>query len=138
MRQRTRFITAGSVAALTLACTHAWADTLDGNLLIGTSGDGLIFSDPANAVLFNLAATEIGLGGRLVDGLFGEGGFDGLPTASFPIAGRDDDFFEVNLGFQSLISSSTVRDIRIEAGYGGAFGDTYERHGIQFGMNVQF
>ncbi|KQB95870.1 hypothetical protein AL073_14465 [Loktanella sp. 1ANDIMAR09] len=72
------------------------------------------------------------------DDLLIESGFDGLPTASFPIAGRDDDFVEVNLGFQSLISSSTARDIRIEAGYGGAFGDTYKRHGIQFGMNVQF
>jgi uncharacterized protein with beta-barrel porin domain len=65
-------------------------------------------------------------------------GFEGLPTASFPIDGRDDDFVEVNLGFESLISSNTARDIRIEAGYGGAFGDTYERHGFQIGMNVQF
>lgn len=72
------------------------------------------------------------------DDLLIESGFEGLPTASFPIEGRDDDFVQVNLGFQSLISSSTARDIRIEAGYGGAFGDTYERHGFQFGMNVQF
>jgi uncharacterized protein with beta-barrel porin domain len=72
------------------------------------------------------------------DDLVIETGFDGLPTASFPIDGRDDDFVEVNLGFESLISSSSARDIRIEAGYGGAFGDTYERHGFQLGMNVQF
>ncbi len=72
------------------------------------------------------------------DDLVIETGFDGLPTASFPIDGRDDDFVEVNLGFESLISSSTARDIRFEAGYGGAFGDTYERHGFQVGMNVQF
>ncbi|KQI71148.1 hypothetical protein AN191_14340 [Loktanella sp. 5RATIMAR09] len=72
------------------------------------------------------------------DDLVIESGFDGLPAASFPIDGRDDDFVEVNLGFESLIASSTARDIRIEAGYGGAFGDTYERHGFQFGMNIQF
>ncbi|HEV8036961.1 choice-of-anchor F family protein [Yoonia sp.] len=72
------------------------------------------------------------------DDLLIESGFEGLPTASFPIEGRDDDFVAVNFGFQSLISSSTARDIRIEAGYGGAFGDTYERHGFQFGMNIQF
>ncbi len=48
---KTRFATAGSVAALTLACTTAWADTLSDNPLIGTSGDGLIFSDPEEGVL---------------------------------------------------------------------------------------
>jgi len=37
----------------------------DGNPMTGTD---------AEKVLFNLDATEIGLGGRLVDGLFGEGG----------------------------------------------------------------
>ncbi len=72
------------------------------------------------------------------DDLLIETGFDGLPSASFPIEGRDDDFVGFNLGFQSLVSSSAARDIRIEAGYGGAFGDTYERHGFQFGLNVQF
>ncbi|WP_342070061.1 choice-of-anchor F family protein [Yoonia algicola] len=72
------------------------------------------------------------------DDLVIESGFDGLPTASFPIDGRDDEFVEVNLGFESLISSNTARDIRIEAGYGGAFGEDYERHGFQIGMNVQF
>ena len=48
---RTRFATAGSVAALTLACTSAWADTLADNPLIGTSGDGLIFVDPEEGVV---------------------------------------------------------------------------------------
>ncbi|WP_342070062.1 choice-of-anchor F family protein [Yoonia algicola] len=48
---KTRFATAGSVAALTLACTTAWADTLAENPLIGTSGDGLIFVDPEEGVV---------------------------------------------------------------------------------------
>ncbi|MFA8440828.1 autotransporter outer membrane beta-barrel domain-containing protein, partial [Yoonia sp.] len=72
------------------------------------------------------------------DDLVIESGFDGLPTASFPIDGRDDNLIDVKLGFESLISSNTARDIRIEAGYGGSFGDDYERHGFQVGMNVQF
>ena len=72
------------------------------------------------------------------DDLVIESGFDGLPAASFPIDGRDDDLIDVKLGFESLISSNTARDIRIEAGYGGSFGDDYERHGFQVGMNVQF
>jgi uncharacterized protein YhjY with autotransporter beta-barrel domain len=72
------------------------------------------------------------------DDLTIETGFSGLPTVAFPIEGRDDDLVDVKLGFESLISSNTARDIRIEAGYGGSFGDTYERHGFQVGMNVQF
>ncbi len=72
------------------------------------------------------------------DDLVIESGFDGLPTASFPIEGRDDDLVDVQLGFESLISSNTSRDIRIKAGYGGAFGDSYERHGVQVGVNFQF
>ena len=38
------------------------------------NGDLMSGLDPANAVLFNLAATQIGLGARLPDGLFGAGG----------------------------------------------------------------
>ncbi len=72
------------------------------------------------------------------DDLVIESGFDGLPTASFPIEGRDDELIDVKLGFESLISSNTARDIRIGAGYGGSFGDDYERHGFQVGMSVQF
>lgn len=34
--------------------------------------------DPASAVLFNLTATDVGLGSRLPDGLYGEGGEDAL------------------------------------------------------------
>lgn len=72
------------------------------------------------------------------DDLMIETGFSGLPTVAFPIEGREDDLVDVKLGFESLISSNTARDIRIEAGYGGSFGDTYERHGFQVGLNVQF
>jgi len=72
------------------------------------------------------------------DDLMIETGFSGLPTVAFPIEGRDDDLVDVKLGFEILISSNTARDIRIEAGYGGSFGDDYERHGFQVGMNVQF
>ena len=39
-------------------------------------------TDPANAVLFNTAATKIGLGASLTDGLFGNGGQEGEDEAS--------------------------------------------------------
>lgn len=44
----------GSVAPLALAAvlgTPVWADRLDDNLLVGTTGDGLIFVDPEEGVV---------------------------------------------------------------------------------------
>ncbi len=43
--------TVAPAAILALTCSASWADTFDTNPLIGTSGDGLIFSDPAEGVL---------------------------------------------------------------------------------------
>ena len=43
--------TAGTAAILAMTSGAVGADTLDLNPLIGTSGDGLIFSDPAEGVL---------------------------------------------------------------------------------------
>lgn len=101
---------------------------------IGLKGEYLLPSATGqNRLTGSIAYTTLS-----TDDLVIETGFDGLPTASFPIEGRDDDLVDVKLGFESLISSNTARDIRIEAGYGGSFGDDYERHGFQVGMNVQF
>lgn len=45
--------------------------------LLASDGTPMGALDPANAVLFNTAATGIGLGARLPDGLFGAGGQEG-------------------------------------------------------------
>lgn len=45
--------------------------------ILDADGNPMTDRDAAEAVLFNLDATQIGLGGRLVDGLFGGGGQEG-------------------------------------------------------------
>lgn len=45
--------------------------------LLDKDGNLMNVDDPDNAVLFNLAATQIGLGAGLTDGLFGGGGQEG-------------------------------------------------------------
>lgn len=72
------------------------------------------------------------------DDLVIESGFVGLPAVSFPVQGLEEDLIDVSLGFQSVLSSNTARDIVLSGGYDGAFGEDYERHGLQLGLNVQF
>jgi uncharacterized protein YhjY with autotransporter beta-barrel domain len=45
--------------------------------LLDADGNPMGALAPENAVLFNLAATDVGLGSRLPDGLFGDGGNEG-------------------------------------------------------------
>ncbi|WP_212751878.1 choice-of-anchor F family protein [Roseovarius arcticus] len=46
-----KFGTAAPAALLILSCSASWADVLPDNVLIGTFGDGMIFSDPAEGVV---------------------------------------------------------------------------------------
>lgn len=72
------------------------------------------------------------------DDLDVESGFVGLPSITLPVQGLDQDLIDVNLGFESVLASSASRDIILNAGYDGAFGEDYERHGFQVGLNIQF
>lgn len=45
--------------------------------LLDAAGNPMSELDPAAAVLYNLAATDLGIGSRLPDGLYGEGGQEG-------------------------------------------------------------
>jgi uncharacterized protein YhjY with autotransporter beta-barrel domain len=67
-----------------------------------------------------------------------ESGFVGLPSVTFPVQGLEQELIDVSLGFESVLSSSATRDVVISAGYGGAFGEDYERHGVQVGLSIQF
>lgn len=64
--------------------------------LLDVDGNAMGELDPENAVLFNLDATDIGLGARLTDGLFGAGGqendigFFSGQRAGFAISTSDD------------------------------------------------
>ena len=72
------------------------------------------------------------------DDLVIETGFQGLPTLTFPVEGMDEDLIDVSLGYERVLSSNASREIVLSAGYDGAFGDTYERHGVQMGVNVKY
>ena len=67
-----------------------------------------------------------------------ESGFVGLPSITFPVQGLEQDLIDVKLGFESVLSSNAAREVVFSGGYGGAFGEDYERHGFQVGLNVQF
>ncbi len=80
-------------------------------------------ADPANAVLFNLAATEIGLGSRLVDGLFGEGGNEGdIGFFSESRAGFTSDLSEDVLAFGTASGADAAFT---NSDYTAAFGDFF-------------
>lgn len=51
--------------------------------LLDKDGNPMGALTPENAVLFNLDATSVGLGARLVDGLYGDGGEDGDSEIGF-------------------------------------------------------
>lgn len=83
--------------------------------LLDENGDPMSLSDPANAVLFNLAATDIGLGAKLPEGLFGEGGHEG--NIGF--------FSDTNAGFTRLTSTDVLEFGALTNGdYVGFFGDS--------------
>jgi len=67
--------------------------------LLDVDGNSMGTLDPADAVLFNLDATDIGLGARLPDGLFGSGGQEG-----------DIGFFSDEKAGLSLTTSSDTLD----------------------------
>jgi uncharacterized protein with beta-barrel porin domain len=67
-----------------------------------------------------------------------ESGFAGLPSVTFPVQGLAQDLVDVRLGFETVLSSTTTRQVSFSGGYGGSFGEDYERHGLQVGLNVAF
>lgn len=67
-----------------------------------------------------------------------ESGFIGLPSITFPVDGFEQKLGDVSLGFETILSSNAAREIIISGGYGGLFGDDYERHSFQVGVNIQF
>jgi len=78
---------------------------------------------PANAVLFNLDATVIGLGSRLVDGLYGAGGQEGdIGFFSDSRAGFAPTFSDDTLEFGALSNADYV------ASFGTAFLDNTMVH----------
>jgi uncharacterized protein YhjY with autotransporter beta-barrel domain len=72
------------------------------------------------------------------DDLVVQSGFIGLPGLSFTSDGMDEELIEVNFGFETVLVTDAAREISLGAGYGGAFGEDYERHGVQLGLNVRF
>lgn len=79
-------------------------------------------TDPANAVLFNTAATKIGLGASLTDGLFGNGGQEGEDEAStgFFVSGTKAVFTKDAVALNKLEFGALTLD-----GYTKHFGEGY-------------
>ena len=101
---------------------------------IGVTGEYLLpGSSSNNRLIGNVAYTAMS-----GDDFDVQSGFVGLPSLTLATDGLDENLIEVGIGIESLLSSNTSRDVVVSAGYGGAFGDNYERHGVQVGVNFQF
>ena len=118
--------------AFNLTVAEQASSTVVGSL--GVAGAYQLPAASSNSVLTgSVAYTKVS-----GDDMDVESGFVGLPSITFPVEGLDQDLIDVNFGFESVLSSSATRDVVFNAGYGGAFGEDYERHGFQIGLNIQF
>lgn len=84
--------------------------------LLDSDGNPMSSLTPDQAVLFNLAATQIGIGARLPDGLFGDGGQEG-----------EIGFFSDTRGSLTLTDSTDVLDFNALTNpeYVASFGDYF-------------
>ncbi|MFT7044906.1 MAG: hypothetical protein ACJAYH_000162 [Celeribacter sp.] len=67
-----------------------------------------------------------------------QSGFIDLPTTSYTVAGMDENLMDVTLGFDSLLSSTATREVKLQGGYRGSFGENYESQGLHLGLNITF
>ncbi|MEZ0468680.1 hypothetical protein [Phaeobacter sp. SYSU ZJ3003] len=65
-------------------------------------------------------------------------GFIGLPGATLPVQGLDDDWIDVKLGFETQLASSGSSGSVFYGGYNGSIGSDYESHRLQVGLNYEF
>lgn len=65
-------------------------------------------------------------------------GFIGLPGATLPVQGLDDDWVDVKLGFETQLASSASSGSVFYGGYTGSIGSDYESHRLQVGLNYEF
>lgn len=89
--------------------------------LLDKDGKLMNVDDPDNAVLFNLAATKIGLGAGLTDGLFGDGGQEGddLVRTGFFVSGSKAVFEKIDASNKLQFGALTL------PGYVEHFGNGY-------------
>ncbi len=65
-------------------------------------------------------------------------GFIGLPATSVPVDGFDYQWFDLELGFSTVLGQSSKSQTTLRGGYHGAFGDDYESHALQVAISVAF
>ena len=65
-------------------------------------------------------------------------GFIGLPATSVPVDGFDYQWFDLELGFSTILGQSSKSQTTLRGGYHGAFGDDYESHALQVAISVAF
>lgn len=108
-----------------------------GDLMLGTigvRGDYLI----PNAAGGTLLTGSLGYTFADGDDISVQTGLVGLPGASYTIAGMDDDWVDLQIGFESNLDMSGKSQGIIRGGYRGSYGSSYESHGIHLGLNVEF
>lgn len=129
-----------SVDAFTETGAGAW------NLSVGEQSGSLTLASIGVRGAYNLpsVANETNLTGSVEyttasgSDMDIQSGFVGLSGADFMVTGMDDNWVDVGVGFESVLSTSGTGQTVLQAGYRGAFGDTYESHGLQVGMNITF
>lgn len=97
---------------------------------VGIRGEYLLPNTAGNTTLTGSLSYTAANG----DDMIVQAGFVGLPGAAFPIAGRSDDWVDVQLGFKSRLGSQSM----LFGGYRGAFGGDYESHGLNLALQVTF
>lgn len=65
-------------------------------------------------------------------------GFIGLPQATLPVDGFEQDWVDVSLGVSRTIARAGGAETRIGAEYRGAFGQDYESHGVGVFVRMTF
>jgi len=107
------------------------------NTVVGSIGVKAMYQMPGasgdTSVTGSVAYTSVSSD----DGEF-DNAFVGLPSAVLPLYGLNQDLVEVAVGFKSVIRANTSGTVAISGGYGGSFGDGFERHGVSVGLGVEF
>lgn len=105
-----------------------------GSILLGSVGVRGEFRTQANTFLTGSLAYSVSDG----DDMIVQSGFVGLPGGTFPVAGMDDKWVDLQLGFEHRLASTASREVVLAGGYRGALGDNYESHGLNLLVDISF
>ncbi len=101
---------------------------------VGVRGDYTVASASGNTLLTgSLAYTTANGDDMLVDT-----GFVGLVGSNNTVAGLDDNWADLQFGFESIVENKGTSTTILSGGYRGSFGSDYESHGLHLAMKMTF